>query len=58
MNKIIKRWKKDGIFTVEAAERDNEKFRNKASANGNMGAGEESSDYDYEAIEKRMWDNI
>jgi len=49
INKIIKRWKASGIFTVEAAEKDNESFRTKA---------QDSTENDYTAIEKRMWDNL
>lgn len=59
MNKIIKRWKGDGIFTVEAAEADNERFKNRQQ-NTSKGSSEfsNSPEYDYEAIEKRMWDNL
>lgn len=58
MNKIIKRWKANGIFTVEDAEADNERFRNKSSVQNSENKDSSGGDYDYEAIEKRMWNNI
>jgi len=57
MNKIIKRWKNDGIFTVEAAEADNEKFKNRQQ-NVQKSEFSNTTDYDYEEIEKRMWENL
>ena len=57
MNKIIKRWKNDGIFTVEAAEADNERHKNRTASSSERQA-KDSGEYDYNAIEKRMWDNI
>ncbi len=55
MNKIIKRWKSMGILTVEAAEADAENFKSKrgSSVINKSGAG-----YDYDSIEKKMWDNL
>ena len=58
MNKIIKRWKNDGIFTVEAAEADNEKFKNKQQQYTQKSEFSATTDYDYEEIEKRMWENL
>ena len=58
MNKIIKRWKRDGIFTVEAAEADNERFKNKQSSSRGGSDFSNTSEYDYEAIEQKMWDNL
>ena len=58
MNKIIERWKRDGIFTVEAAEADNEKFKNKQNVSRGSSDFSNTSEYDYEAIEQKMWDNL
>ena len=58
MNKIIKRWKNDGIFTVEAAEADNERFKNRQQNNTHKSEFSATTDYDYEEIEKRMWENL
>lgn len=55
MNKIIKRWKSSGIFTVEDAEYDNETFRNKA---GDIDSPPSAEKDDYTAIERRMWDSL
>ncbi len=53
MNGIIKRWKSSGIFTIEAAERDNESFRTKQSAVPDTSASDS-----YSKMERRMWDNM
>lgn len=56
MNRIIKRWYNNGINTVEAAEADNERFREKAASKGQ--AAEKQDIYDHAELEKRAWDNI
>ena len=56
MNAIIKRWHEKGITTVAGAEEDHENFRsqNGQSFDKELSIYKDSTDYDYENIEKRM----
>lgn len=57
MDKIIANWSAKGIRTIEDAKLANESFKNRTSANTNFAVNNPNA-YDYDEIERRMWQNI
>ncbi|MCX7714631.1 MAG: DnaD domain protein [Clostridia bacterium] len=61
IDKILSRWKSEGIHTVEDAKKDNEAFRTKHMPKNLQNKTYEiykSDGYDYDEIERRMWENM